>query len=80
MDKAKVAAKTSIKVALEKDKTYYWRACGRSETQPFCDDSHKGTTITPLPFTVDEPVGKMLCRCKQTANPHYCDGAHFDLK
>jgi CDGSH-type Zn-finger protein len=21
--------------------TYYWRACGRSAKQPFCDGSHK---------------------------------------
>jgi len=79
MDKPKVAANTPIKVALEKDKTYYWCACGKSENQPFCDGSHKGTTITPLPFKVEEPKEKMLCRCKQTATPPYCDGAHRNL-
>ncbi len=79
MDKPKVAAKTPIKVALEKDKTYLWCACGRSENQPFCDGSHKGTTIKPLPFTVEEPKEKMLCRCKQTSTPPYCDGTHNKL-
>ena len=45
MDKPKVAANTPIKVALEKDKTYYWCACGKSENQPFCDGSHKGQQL-----------------------------------
>ena len=28
-------------------KSYWWCACGRSKTQPFCDGSHKGTAFTP---------------------------------
>ncbi len=79
MDKSIVAANTPIKIALENGKTYYWCACGRSKNQPFCDGSHKVTTITPLAFTVTESKEKMLCRCKQTANPPYCDGSHKKL-
>jgi CDGSH-type Zn-finger protein len=26
---------------LEAGKTYYWRPCGRSANQPYCDRSHK---------------------------------------
>ena len=42
---------------------YRWCACGRSRTQPFCDDSHRGTGIEPVPFTVLvnprlTPIGK----------------------
>ena len=33
---------------------YWWCACGRSKTQPFCDGSHKVTDITPVEFTIEE--------------------------
>ncbi|WKX76233.1 CDGSH iron-sulfur domain-containing protein [Zobellia laminariae] len=32
---------TPVKVALEKDKRYAWCTCGHSETNVFCDGSHK---------------------------------------
>lgn len=31
--------------------TYWWCACGRSKTQPFCDGSHAGTEFEPIEFT-----------------------------
>jgi CDGSH-type Zn-finger protein len=34
--------------------TYWWCACGRPKTQPFCDGSHKVTDITPVEFTIEE--------------------------
>ena len=79
MKKPTIAGKTPLPVQLEAGKTYAWCSCGESANQPFCDGSHKVTTITPLAFTVDEPKEKMLCRCKQTANPPYCDGSHKKL-
>ncbi len=79
MDKSIIAEKSPIKVKLEKDKTYYWCACGRSSNQPFCDGSHKPTTITPIAFKANETVEKHLCRCKQTSNAPYCDGTHAKL-
>ena len=30
--------KSPYKVIVEKDKTYFWCACGLSQKQPFCDD------------------------------------------
>ena len=27
-------------VEVEAEKTYYWCACGRSKSQPYCDGSH----------------------------------------
>ena len=27
--------------------SYWWCACGRSKSQPFCDGSHKGTEFRP---------------------------------
>ena len=29
-------------------KRYAWCACGKSEKQPFCDGSHKGTDFSPI--------------------------------
>lgn len=59
--------------------TYYWCACGRSATQPFCDGSHKGTAFTPHEFTVEKPSTVILCGCKHTADRPFCDGAHASL-
>ena len=56
--------------------TYYWCSCGRSENQPFCDGSHKGTDFTPVEFTVSEKTKKGLCGCKHTKKSPFCDGQH----
>ncbi len=41
------ASETPFSVEVEPGKSYFWCACGRSATQPFCDGSHKGTGIAP---------------------------------
>lgn len=79
MDKPIVADNKPVMMELEKGKTYYWCACGRSSAQPFCDGSHKSTTITPVKFTVEEDSKKAICMCKQTSNQPFCDGTHRKL-
>ncbi|MFT7311253.1 MAG: glutamate synthase domain-containing protein 2/CDGSH-type Zn-finger protein [Paracoccaceae bacterium] len=74
-----IAAKSPAKVALEKDKDYFWCQCGRSKNQPFCDGSHAGTGIKPLKFTADKDGDAALCQCKSTANGPFCDGSHTQL-
>jgi len=59
--------------------TYHWCACGRSQDQPYCDGSHKGTGITPVAFTVESRDKVWLCQCKHTKTPPYCDGSHKGL-
>lgn len=68
-----------IEVQLEAGKQYYWCACGRSQSQPFCDGSHKGTEFTPKAFSVDTNKSAWLCTCKKTGNTPYCDGTHNKL-
>lgn len=58
---------------------YWWCACGRSQTQPFCDGSHKGTGLAPVKFTLTEERTVALCNCKHTKNPPFCDGSHSNL-
>ncbi|MCG9720550.1 glutamate synthase-related protein [Shewanella sp. Isolate7] len=64
------------KVELTKGKEYYFCVCGRSDNQPFCDGSHKGTGFSPKAFTAEKDGEAYLCACKHTGNAPYCDGTH----
>lgn len=78
-DAPQIAQKSPYKIDLEAGKTYFWCACGRSANQPFCDGSHKVTTLTPVKFTADATKTAYLCGCKHTANQPFCDGSHKAL-
>ena len=79
MEKPVIAQKSPIPVEVKKGETYYWCACGKSASQPFCDGAHKGSSFTPLAFTAEKDDTVYLCACKQTKNPPYCDGTHKSL-
>jgi CDGSH iron-sulfur domain-containing protein 3 len=70
-----VAQKSPIQMELEPGE-YWWCACGRSKTQPFCDGSHAGTGIGPVRMEIAEKSNVYLCGCKFSATPPFCDGAH----
>eukprot|EP00744_Colponema_vietnamica_P009037 GILI01012868.1.p1 GENE.GILI01012868.1~~GILI01012868.1.p1 ORF type:complete len:162 (-),score=17.24 GILI01012868.1:82-522(-) len=56
-------------------KKYRWCACGLSKNQPFCDNSHKGTSFVPRLFVLVEKQEKCyLCMCKYTSKAPFCDG------
>ncbi|MEE9385465.1 MAG: CDGSH iron-sulfur domain-containing protein [Nannocystaceae bacterium] len=55
MTEAIVAATHPAKVELESGKDYYWCACDRSASQPFCDGSHRGSEFTPLKLAAKWP-------------------------
>ena len=78
-NRAIIAAKAPAKVEVEAGKSYFWCACGRSMTQPFCDGSHKGTNFTPQKFIAKTSETAFLCQCKASANPPFCDGSHARL-
>ncbi|MBZ2169403.1 MULTISPECIES: CDGSH iron-sulfur domain-containing protein [Marinobacter] len=78
-EKPHIARKTPCSVLVEPGKNYMWCACGRSEKQPFCDGSHKGTGFTPVKYTAEKEEWVWFCGCKQTGNPPLCDGTHKTL-
>lgn len=79
MDERVVAQKGPFEVAVEAGKAYWWCACGRSTTQPFCDGSHKGTGFTPMKWIAAASEPTWFCGCKQTGSPPLCDGSHQAL-
>lgn len=73
------AQKAPFKVSVEAGKKYFWCACGRSRKQPFCDGSHKGTGLTPVPYEATASKNVFFCGCKATGRQPLCDGSHAKL-
>lgn len=78
--KPKIAQKGPYAVTLKEGREYYWCACGRSNTQPFCDGSHSGTGLRPALFRAEKSGTQYLCGCKHTHTPPFCDGTHNTLE
>jgi CDGSH-type Zn-finger protein len=74
-----IAARAPLAVDVEAGRTYYWCACGKSASQPFCDGSHKGGEFSPLAWTAPATAKVWFCACKHSANPPLCDGTHKTL-
>jgi CDGSH iron-sulfur domain-containing protein 3 len=79
MSEAIPAQKSPYAVNVEAGRKYFWCACGRSASQPYCDGSHKVTGLTPIPFTATKSEQVWLCGCKATAGQPFCDGTHNKL-
>jgi glutamate synthase domain-containing protein 2/CDGSH-type Zn-finger protein len=76
MSKPIISNNKPIKVSLVKGEEKYFCVCGRSQNQPFCDGSHKGTAFKPKAFVAEEDGDAYLCACKHTRNAPFCDGTH----
>lgn len=74
-----IAGKQPIAVEVEAGKNYFWCACGKSATQPFCDGAHKGSSFVPLAYKADANRKVFFCACKKTSKPPLCDGTHNKL-
>lgn len=71
--------KAPYPVAVEAGKSYWWCACGKSASQPFCDGSHKGSTFAPTQYKAEESKTVYFCGCKQSKNGALCDATHRNL-
>jgi CDGSH-type Zn-finger protein len=78
MSKPEIAAKKSIMMDMEPGE-YWWCACGKSKSQPFCDGSHQGTEFTPKQIKIEEKQTVFWCQCKRSGNTPFCDGTHKEL-
>jgi len=58
----------------------FWCVCGRSQAQPYCDGSHRGTAHRPLRYLPPASLVVALCGCKQTKQPPFCDGSHLAFR
>ncbi len=70
------ASDTPYAVEVEVGKSYWWCACGKSASQPFCDGSHKGGDFSPVKYEAEESKKIFFCGCKSTAKQPVCDGSH----
>ena len=74
-----VAQKGPFPVEVRAGQAYFWCACGRSQTQPYCDGSHKGTVFQPQKWVPEKDGRVFFCGCKASATQPLCDGSHNGL-
>jgi CDGSH iron-sulfur domain-containing protein 3 len=56
-----IAGRAPLPIEVEAGKSYWWCACGRSKTQPFCDGSHKGSAFSPIEYKASESTKAFFC-------------------
>lgn len=79
MSEPKIADRKPVVLDLEPG-TYWWCACGLSDTQPFCNGAHKGTGLAPKKLEITEARKVALCACKHAKDGQpFCDGTHKTL-
>jgi CDGSH iron-sulfur domain-containing protein 3 len=78
-DIPQIAGRTPLPIDVDAGKSYWWCACGRSKSQPFCDGSHKGTSYAPIEWKAETTERAFFCACKLTGTQPLCDGSHKKL-
>ena len=79
MTQAEIAKASPYAVEVEAGKSYWWCACGKSKTQPFCDGAHKGTEFIPVEHIPETSGIAYFCGCKHSSSGEICDGTHSRL-
>ncbi len=74
-----IAQRSPFRFDVTKGKSYWWCACGRSQKQPFCDGSHKGSEFAPMKYDAAKSEKLWFCACKATGKAPLCDGSHKKL-
>ena len=78
-DQPAVGGRAPLPVQVTAGEEYWWCACGRSKSQPFCDGSHEVTSFEPLEWKSTRSRKIMFCTCKRTKTPPFCDSSHEKL-
>jgi CDGSH-type Zn-finger protein len=78
MNEPKIARKGPYVQSMQPG-SFYWCRCGQSQSQPFCDGSHKGSGFGPLKADLAEAKSVAWCGCKHSKTPPFCDGSHAKL-
>lgn len=79
MDQPEIAGRAPIIVEVQAGESYWWCACGRSKSQPFCDGSHEGTPFQPIEYHAEATKRVAFCVCKRSQKKPLCDGTHKTL-
>jgi CDGSH-type Zn-finger protein len=79
MSNSEIAQKSPYPVNVEAGKSYWWCACGKSKSQPFCDGSHQGGKFVPVEYKANQTTTVYFCGCKHGKNGPLCDGSHKNL-
>lgn len=78
--KAKIAQLGPFLTEIVAHNVYKWCACGNSQTQPFCDNSHIDIGFQPVKFSALESKKVYFCGCKQTSKQPFCDATCVRLQ
>jgi len=65
-----------LRMFLQAEVKHAYCACGKSESFPMCDGSHRGSDAKPIKFFVDKDEEVLLCQCGKSKKLPYCDGSH----